>query len=456
MNSLATADDDTHGSHGHLALQYEPAVPVSRGKLAVWLFLSTEIMFFTGLIGTYIVLRFGVPTGSWPSPGTVGVVEWMGALNTFVLICSSVTIVFSIEAARKNLIGKAKRWLLATFVLGCVFLGIKAVEYQSKFSHGIYPQFPRSLLYDRADLNYIAGLKADLSKQIIRLEKAKTKQTVVTNEFPRQTPPATMTGPAMRSLITQVSLNRPSEGLTDLKLIQSGLVQWTQRKVGRTDDPLMKQMAMDALAHQIYPLGVNPDISRYLANEEVETLATLARLSPELEAAEVNSLEIQSAIASLNNQLQTSRDDDAANDDKANAQSPAIGTTDDDLKAQLLDTTTRANAAASEVTRLKDEIQPYRDRLAAMNQFGNDPKGINRTLHLKLPMVIPSGNVWASTYFLLTGFHALHVFGGLVAFLVLMPMGLGVQHADLVENVGLYWHFVDIVWIFLFPLIYLF
>ena len=153
MNSLATADDDTHGSHGHLALQYEPAVPVSRGKLAVWLFLSTEIMFFTGLIGTYIVLRFGVPTGSWPSPGTVGVVEWMGALNTFVLICSSVTIVFSIEAARKNIIGKAKRWLLATFVLGCVFLGIKAVEYQSKFSHGIYPQFPRSLLYDRADLN---------------------------------------------------------------------------------------------------------------------------------------------------------------------------------------------------------------------------------------------------------------------------------------------------------------
>ena len=181
------------------------------------------------------------------------------------------------------------------------------------------------------------------------------------------------------------------------------------------------------VAHQIYPLGVNPDISRYLANEEVETMATLARLSPELEAAEVNSLEIQSAIASLNNQLKTSRDDDAANDDQANGQLPAVGTIKDDLKAQLLETTTRANAAASEVTRLKDEIQPYRDRLAAMNQFGNDPKGINRTLHLKLPMVIPSGNVWASTYFLLTGFHALHVFGGLVAFLVLMPMGLGVQ-----------------------------
>ncbi len=76
---------------------------------------------------------------------------------------------------------------------------------------------------------------------------------------------------------------------------------------------------------------------------------------------------------------------------------------------------------------------------------------------LKLPIVIPGGNMWASTYFLLTGFHALHVLVGLIVF---------AHHADhdarlaagpyMIENIGLYWHFVDLVWIFLFPLLYLF
>ena len=59
----------------------------------------------------------------------------------------------------------------------------------------------------------------------------------------------------------------------------------------------------------------------------------------------------------------------------------------------------------------------------------------------------------------MTGFHALHVFGGLVIFAILLLMGLrgkiGPQHANMLELVGLYWHFVDIVWIFLFPLLYL-
>ena len=57
-----------HG-HGHIKLQYQPALPLGRGKLCLWLFLSTEIMFFAGLIGTYIVLRFGAPANTWPAQG---------------------------------------------------------------------------------------------------------------------------------------------------------------------------------------------------------------------------------------------------------------------------------------------------------------------------------------------------------------------------------------------------
>jgi cytochrome c oxidase subunit 3 len=45
---------------------------------------------------------------------------------------------------------------------------------------------------------------------------------------------------------------------------------------------------------------------------------------------------------------------------------------------------------------------------------------------------------------------------GLIAFAILLRMTLDRKRAGVIENVGLYWHFVDIVWIFLFPMLYLF
>ena len=59
----------------------------------------------------------------------------------------------------------------------------------------------------------------------------------------------------------------------------------------------------------------------------------------------------------------------------------------------------------------------------------------------------------------MTGFHALHVLGGLVVFVIILWIAfkgrLGKKHESMIELTGLYWHFVDIVWIFLFPLLYL-
>ena len=146
-----------HG-HGHVTLHYQPALPLSRGKLCLWLFLSTEIMFFAGLIATYIVLRFGAPQ-AWPTPHDVHLQEYVGAFNTFVLICSSVTIVLALEAAKQNQAGLAKFWMVLTFVLGSVFLGVKGYEYSEKFKHGIYPSKPHSRIYEKPDLYYVQGAK---------------------------------------------------------------------------------------------------------------------------------------------------------------------------------------------------------------------------------------------------------------------------------------------------------
>src|SRR5437764_14269396 len=83
-------------AHSHVPA-LKMGVPIPNGKLGMWLFLGTEIMFFTAFIGTYIVLRLG--SKGWPTDthDTHILVE-AGALNTFVLICSSVSVVLAHEA----------------------------------------------------------------------------------------------------------------------------------------------------------------------------------------------------------------------------------------------------------------------------------------------------------------------------------------------------------------------
>ena len=423
MNSKASPSDSTkiakgdkdEGSHTHIELKYQPAVPVPKGKLAVWLFLSTEIMFFTALIGTYIVLRFGAPEGTWPTPEDVRVLEWLGAVNTFVLICSSVTVVFGMEAAKQNHPGKAKKWLLATFVLGCGFLGIKAYEYNSKFEHGIHPGAPRSLLYDRADLNYLSAVKANLDAEILKIEKKKTA-------------------------LASESVHSHGGGEKDLILIRAGLVQWTQKTVGETESPMVRELALESLAHQINPRSSNPRVETYLANEAADVKNQIAELLGQQEAVDEDVRQLQERVNAIAKELGLEQDE----------------TKKSDIEIRLATATDESKAAATRSTEVVDLLAPLEIRITANEQFNQIQDGLNEHFHLRLPMVIPSGNTWANTYFLMTGFHALHVLGGLVAFIVLMTLRLDSSRAGLMENVGLYWHFVDIVWIFLFPLLYLF
>src|SRR5271154_161697 len=88
-------------------------LPMHNGKLAIWLFLVTEIMFFTALIGTYLLLRNGTPTdlNPWPRPHDVHLEEWAGAVNTFVLICSSLTVVLGHFALSKGDVKRATQYI---------------------------------------------------------------------------------------------------------------------------------------------------------------------------------------------------------------------------------------------------------------------------------------------------------------------------------------------------------
>lgn len=336
----------SHEQHSPM-FQYQPALPIPNGKTCLWLFLSTEIMFFAGLIGTYIVLRFGAM--DWPQPHDVHLSEPIGAFNTFVLICSSVTVVLALEATKLNDASKAKGYILLTFLLGSVFLGVKSYEYYQKFAHGIYPVKPHGLVYDKADVYYSAAVR-------LRLGELKTKY---------------------------------SADLSDENKKRIGVIDGISRMVDEADSVLRTQpdspdarIKIMELAYAIYPLH---------DHETVE------------HASEAGAIPHSGAVMRL-----------------VALQQAAAG------KAE------GAEGAVHE------------------GGFNEEFKW------LRLPIMIPGGPMWASTYFLLTGFHALHVLVGLIVFVLLLTITLDRRRANLVENIGLYWHFVDLVWIFLFPLLYLF
>src|SRR5918996_4484546 len=104
-----------------------PGMGVYNMKLGMWVFLLSEVMFFTSLIGAYIILRFANPD-RFAEPGKVLNVP-LTAFNTFVLICSSVTMVKAFAAIEHDDQVGLRRWLIATALLGMFFVGVQAVEY---------------------------------------------------------------------------------------------------------------------------------------------------------------------------------------------------------------------------------------------------------------------------------------------------------------------------------------
>lgn len=115
----------------------ERGLDVYTQKVGMWVFLASEVMFFSGLIGSYIVLRFGA-SDSWAEPGEVLNVP-VTAVNTFILICSSVTMVKAFAEAQAGNQRGIRLFLLLTFLLGALFLGVQVYEYRELVAHGFTP-----------------------------------------------------------------------------------------------------------------------------------------------------------------------------------------------------------------------------------------------------------------------------------------------------------------------------
>jgi cytochrome c oxidase subunit 3 len=105
--------------------------------LGMWVFLVTEILFFGGLFVAYSVYRSWYPDAFAAASHTLDIT--LGGVNTVALIASSLTMALAVHAAQEGDRKLLMAFLIATMVLGSVFLGIKAVEYAEKFTHHHVP-----------------------------------------------------------------------------------------------------------------------------------------------------------------------------------------------------------------------------------------------------------------------------------------------------------------------------
>lgn len=122
---------DKHGE------QVNPSTGLGNFKLAIWIFLSSDVLFFGAFIGTYLAYRNKSLVG--PYPNEVLDIP-ITTISTFVLILSSFAVVIALSELKKNNLAKAKFWLFSVILLGLAFLGFQVYEFAIFAHEGLTPQ----------------------------------------------------------------------------------------------------------------------------------------------------------------------------------------------------------------------------------------------------------------------------------------------------------------------------
>ncbi|MFZ5429290.1 MAG: cytochrome c oxidase subunit 3 family protein [Bacteroidota bacterium] len=122
--------EKTHQAHHE---HYDPEA----SKIGMWLFIFTELLLFGAMFIIYSVYRYLNPEAFHLAGEELNTL--IGAINTVILLVSSMTIAMSTSAIRKGNIWLTQQLLAITLVLALVFLVNKYFEWGSKFSHGVFP-----------------------------------------------------------------------------------------------------------------------------------------------------------------------------------------------------------------------------------------------------------------------------------------------------------------------------
>lgn len=357
---------DDHHDHGEFIAHHfdSPEQQFDSGKLGIWLFLVTEVLFFSGLFVAYTLYRNHHPEIF--DQAHVYLNKYLGGLNTIVLLFSSLTMALGVRSAQ---LGKNKScgiYVLITMVCATMFLGVKAVEYSHKWDMGILV---------RSAFNF-------------------------TYEHPEQT----MIG-----------------GLSDYLVMLSGV-------------PLLLLVAF-AIASAVFRLTNKAIWSKFwmgmtltVAGYFIGVVIGVVFMAAGIGEAKHASIEPVQPIA-LYAMTQEHGDDHGHGDEHAHAEHGESSHGDDHSHAHA--------------------------------EGGHDHHGDDHGhgAHGEIPEFDRNVGTFFSIYYCMTGLHAIHIIAGIIALGWLYWRSINnhwrSDYFGPVDYVGLYWHLVDLIWIYLFPLLYL-
>lgn len=137
---MSHASEAHHEGHGPAFLQHHFDTPIQQfdsAKLGMWVFIATEILMFGGLFAAYAIFR-GMDADTFHA-AHLHLDKKMGALNTVVLLVSSLTAALAVRSAQLGKRSETSGYLIVTILLACVFLVVKYFEYSHKIHDGLLP-----------------------------------------------------------------------------------------------------------------------------------------------------------------------------------------------------------------------------------------------------------------------------------------------------------------------------
>lgn len=396
MSTIEASPEVGHDDHGHehdhdhpafLAHHFDtPEQQFDSGKLGIWLFLVTEVLFFSGMFCAYAIFRALRPEvfeGCSQFLNTK-----LGAINTGVLLFSSLTMAWAVRCSQleqhKGLVGT----LAATLSCAMIFLGVKSIEYSHKWGMGLLP----------------AGLFAyDPS-----------------NPHPTDHP----------NYLMYICI--------PFAIALAGVLLWLVVSAG-FGNKMHVAMAMPlTVVCLCFFVGVGLGMVLESGDETAEHIDVHA--DPNGLASAPVMLEAEKAAA-----------EEAA---PAIAASGAMVSVDESVLEILA-----GDASNTGVTSGLNALE-QQNAAAGTSTITGDEAVVGAITTTEIDVMTPTtAGVFFSIYYCMTGIHAIHILAGIGVLVWLLVRAVRLdfnrQYFGPVDYVGLYWHLVDLIWIYLFPLLYL-
>lgn len=479
-------------------------------KLGVWLFLASEVMLFGGLFSAYVFLRVGVKEGfDNPWPWGLNVHKdfvWIGFANTLILIFSSVGVVFAWVSLKERNWRKYQIWMYTVVACALAFMVLKSIEYNSKLNHhhgiklldnsvmeghivdgtdrvrfeadtisislqGAVPGFLKDLgddfpvltakVGDDGEPTEIASASA-FKKWFHDNRRAVTKEIVSERaRYRAELKEGTATPVSVNTSATLTAAEPFRLNASPRRIVSHSDTNVSYKdgaKIGGkliSDDVLFEIHEVDM--QLVLPQDQRESMLWDIVNDDhvkqgffAEQSQRYSELKDYYEDKPIPEKMLRGHVLNLHNVHLGGHGDHAGHDEdhKHDAEhGDAHAKHDEHSKHEANEDHDGLESVRAEEAEVQshDEalISVPRDQIKFMGNHG--PR---------------YGNYYA-IYFTMTALHGLHVVGGALVLLFFVVFGKKLylknpEHlANRVEVGGLFWHFVDLVWIFLFPIMYL-